>query len=437
MVDVVVRNFQAVKEAKFRIEGITVIQGESNAGKTAVVRALYAAMHNRFKSRQVRYGESAAEIKLRFSDTQGADGKPLILSVKRSFTGGSPIYVLGDKRWSKLNRDMPNEVLSYLNLGRVNVSNSEFYSLNFFKQNQAPLLAEFSQKKVMDVLSASQSVDDLNKVRKEIDIRRTKNRGAFEQLDAILTESKVNLTQVNLVISESSSLFEKGDDLNVKILSSQEKVKDLNKLKKELKEYVSLKQKTEVIRKLISLKESQVMISSKLSQYRNLSSLVKKMPRVEKEKDLLVEFGAIKMKCDKLYSKSYSLEELAMTIRDSKKLSLRLSLLSKLSELLESGQKTNVIVTNLRVLKNSLLQVKTYSRVIQDITKVLKLKETVLEFELRVKEVKSKQQKLAFLKEKLSNYSHVRSEYDRITNIFNNNLCPVCERPLGDTDHSH
>ena len=50
MINTIVRNFQSVKEAKINISGLTVLRGESNAGKSSYLKALYAATHNRFRS---------------------------------------------------------------------------------------------------------------------------------------------------------------------------------------------------------------------------------------------------------------------------------------------------------------------------------------------------------------------------------------------------
>lgn len=200
--DIIVENYQSIKKAKLKVEGITVLRGASNSGKSAFFRAVQSAMFNRFKSGVVRYGEDACSVKIRFD--KGGD----VLTVVRRNTGGSPQIKLGNNIWSKLNRDLPKEVRDFLNVGNLNVSNTEQYSLNFFSQFQPPLLAEYSSKKIMDILSASKAVDDLNIARKLIDQKRERNRGAFDQLDAAITETKVALTKSNMNLSEYLKLDE-------------------------------------------------------------------------------------------------------------------------------------------------------------------------------------------------------------------------------------
>lgn len=239
MVDIIVRNYQAVEEAKIRVDGITVIRGESNGGKTSFMQALVAGATNRFNSTCIRYGHDHTEVKLRF------DGKGDTLSIYRK-QEGSPLIKLGDKRWSKLNRDLPNDVLEFTNFGTINVSSSEKYSLNFFRQFQPPLLSEFSQKKVMDILSASKAVDDLNKVRKEVEIRRIKNKGVFEQLDASLIQTKVDLAKVSMQLDETEIMV-KADEIVVKLAEYNTRLDRLQTLAKMLPAITKLNRKIELL----------------------------------------------------------------------------------------------------------------------------------------------------------------------------------------------
>lgn len=56
MVEVEVRNFQSIEKAAFRIDGFTVIVGRSNIGKSALVRAVKAALTGAPASSFVRHG---------------------------------------------------------------------------------------------------------------------------------------------------------------------------------------------------------------------------------------------------------------------------------------------------------------------------------------------------------------------------------------------
>nr|DAI54929.1 MAG TPA: Rad50 ABC-ATPase, Mre11, DNA double-strand break [Caudoviricetes sp.] len=279
-----VKDYQAVKKATINIQGLTILRGASNAGKSSFVRAFLAAANNRFKSGVVRHGEDFAEIKIQTEPDQP------ILTVRRKATGASPIMKLGDRVFNKLNRELPIEVTNYLNFGSINVSNSEKYNLNFFTQFQPPLLFGFSQKKVMDVLSASKAVDQLNALRKELDISRTELRGKISATDANLSKIKEDLSVVRNQLQSFPDLTEvqsKSDEL-IKLNLLWDKLQSLSGL---IDFYVDVSNRVASLEILISKIQS---LEDLRSNYLNLSKLSNSL----KESDLIS-------------SKIYSLEQLA------------------------------------------------------------------------------------------------------------------------------
>ncbi len=56
MIDVEVRNFQSIEKASFQIDGFTVVVGRSNIGKSALVRAVKAALTGASAASFVRHG---------------------------------------------------------------------------------------------------------------------------------------------------------------------------------------------------------------------------------------------------------------------------------------------------------------------------------------------------------------------------------------------
>lgn len=195
MLDLIVRDFQAVKEVKLRIKGFTVLKGPSNSGKSSTIKAFYAATHNRFGSNQVRVGEDSAVVKVRW------EGKEPTLSVMRKWSGASPIMKLGENTYHKLSRNVPSEVEEFNNFGSLQAG-SDKYSLNFFVQFQKPLLLEYSQRRVMEILSASVAMSELDLVHKRLAELRSENRGAFDSVDSIITDTKAKLSETKFKIGE-------------------------------------------------------------------------------------------------------------------------------------------------------------------------------------------------------------------------------------------
>ena len=264
----IIKNFQADKEVKLETHGLTIIKGISSSGKSSSLKAIQAAVTNRFGSQQVRFGETHADVAIRW-DKEGP-----ILRVQRYAEGGSPIMSLNKKTYSKLNRNLPIEVESYNNLGIVSIGSDKFY-LNFISQFQPPLLINFSHKKVMEILSASKGVDDYNIVSKRMATLRLLNRGKFQSTDTLISNKKEQLSSLNKQYQYKEPLFSKIKTLydNYTTLQSEcSKLEESSQFllqKKELENRLRvLTRKKELLDKVEGLLSSQ----SALSQSENTVS---------------------------------------------------------------------------------------------------------------------------------------------------------------------
>lgn len=70
MIKVRVRNFQSLRDAELTIQGLTVVTGTNNSGKSALFRAIHGAFQNARGSDFVRHGASHASVLLTFEDGQ-------------------------------------------------------------------------------------------------------------------------------------------------------------------------------------------------------------------------------------------------------------------------------------------------------------------------------------------------------------------------------
>lgn len=201
-----VKDYQVVQKVNILAEGFTAIKGPSSSGKSSTLKALFAALNNRFSSGVVRNGESAAIIKLKWTP------EDKLLTVIRSCTGGSPRMQLGEQSWSKLTRDVPSEVEAYNNLGFLQVGSSRF-SLNFCTQFSKPLLLEFSQKRVMEILSSSQAMQDYYLAKDEVSKKKTLNKGAFNEVESLISQAKVNCSLIRTQLQEKQKLYSKIEEL--------------------------------------------------------------------------------------------------------------------------------------------------------------------------------------------------------------------------------
>jgi hypothetical protein len=198
MVDFIVRDFLAAREVKIRVDGLTVLRGESYSGKSSTFRAIHAACTNRFASGTVRWGASQSEVLIRF------DGSSDVLRVVKPLSGGAS-YQLGSVKYDKTRREVPAEVESFLNLG-VLVSGSDRLSLTFWEQFSRPLLRSFSQAKVSEMLGSGVALKDWGVCWKALSSRRSELRGEERVLKSLVDESKAQVDIYARLVDLGSSL---------------------------------------------------------------------------------------------------------------------------------------------------------------------------------------------------------------------------------------
>lgn len=280
MPDFIIRDFQSITEAKIPVKGFTIIVGDSSAGKSACLRAMFAATHNRFKIGQVQHGKEFIEVKVRYEDDDR------ILVVRRNQTG-SPVMKLGDKVFSKMARCVPQEVEEFNNFGTLDVGN-DIYSLNFHEQFQKPLLLEYSQKKVMEILSASKSLDDLQVVHYALSKKREQNRGAFKTVEALVNENNAKLSMLKYDLSQTESTFERVQELYNHLQKIETTLTSLSSLQVLINKHKKIDQSCDILTDVLAACHEVKLHSDRLASVQELSNHVKVLSKNESREKLLV-----------------------------------------------------------------------------------------------------------------------------------------------------
>ena len=367
MVDVKVKDYQSIKDVTLRIEGLTILKGESNAGKSSLFKAIQSAVFNRFRSGCVRFGQDESIIRLRYSDS------PLILEVRKQ-PQGSPLISLGCKAqgyktYSKLNRDVPPEVSSFNNFGKIKTSSSEDVSLNFVNQFTPPLLIQFSPKKIVDILSYSKASQDLLKVKRTLDEDSLTIKGSLKNMDTICSQQK----------------------------------EDVIKKQNQLKKYVHVE---EVKSTLNSCKAKEELLSS----LRTLTQSLRTLTQVT--------------------SSISTTQKLLSSLRTASQLSLHISSLrelqSSINQLHSTSHQTSVISNNLPLISSqiSLTSLRNYISQLNsiNITPVLSIT-TILN---KITTLSNSNTSLKQLQELINNLQTVRIGITDLTYNRDNNICPFC-----------
>lgn len=180
--DIVVRDYLAARDVRVRVEGLTVLRGESCAGKSSTFRGVVAACMNRFTSGCVRWGSAGCSVSVRFSD----DAR--VLRVTKTENGGA-VYRLGDVTYDKTRREVPSDVCSFLNFGFLEAG-SDRLSLSFWEQFTPPLLMGFSQRRIGELLGSGSGLSDWSVCWRGLGVRRDRCRGASTSLGKLLDSAK-------------------------------------------------------------------------------------------------------------------------------------------------------------------------------------------------------------------------------------------------------
>lgn len=113
-----VRNFQSIEDAAIEIDGLTVVTGTNNAGKSAFFRAIRGVFTNARGSDFVRYGAKHCTVDMHFDDGRK-------LTWKKGGDGTND-YVIDGKHFPKVGHGVPPEVREF-GVAPVPVGNTELW----------------------------------------------------------------------------------------------------------------------------------------------------------------------------------------------------------------------------------------------------------------------------------------------------------------------
>ena len=374
--DYIIRDFQSIKEAKLKVKGFTLVLGESSSGKSACLRAMYAATHNRFRNGQVRHGEDHATIMVR------NDGSSEIFTAIRPWSGSIKMK-LGNEVFNKIGRTLPKQINDFLNFGTLDVAGDN-YSLHFHDQFQKPLLLEYSQKKVMDVLSASKGIDDLMLVKDKLSEVRSENKGAFKVVDGMLASSNAQLSEVRKDIELREKLVNNMNDRydNLKVVDS--KGWELDRLKEAILKLSSIRRAEELLLKAIALQEVLEQTETKCNNLQELRVASSRIGNISKKGALLSNFISICPEQLQVTEMSQKIEDLKDSYKSSYNIDVRCERVNSRIKLLTRAANTRELMDGLP-----------FSNV-----------ETLL-----------------FT---LESFNVIKKRHDELKNIVDNGLCPVC-----------
>lgn len=219
-----IRDYKKIEALQLDVEGLVGIVGPNGSGKSTIIDALRSVFYN-VAGDTVRWGASSSAVGVQFEE-----------SVVWRRVSGSSLYIFRGKKYEKLGRAVPEEIVESLNIEPISVEDEKHY-VNFFFQLDAPLIIKLSPSRLYSLIVKSLDADKIEKASKnvekyildlkeelhDLDVRELEYKQEKEKLErAILLTAEVDLWQEAVgAYEEHVVLLEKLKDLQEKYRMSQ------------------------------------------------------------------------------------------------------------------------------------------------------------------------------------------------------------------------
>ncbi len=214
--EVNVKNYQAIKEVNLKFEpGITAIVGNSNNGKSSIIRSIEAAINNKGGSGFINYDADQCEVTIKDNDQE--------ITWIKSKKAGKSHYIINGTTLKKIGQKQIPRVAQLLNMGEVEINNERF-RLNFWKQMEYPFLVGKTPYQLFDFISRSDEQDlvkrhqddnevelkslnsDISAKNIEVDLMTKNNTEKSDEIEALKKYKSFDTEEAEKVIRDYNSL---------------------------------------------------------------------------------------------------------------------------------------------------------------------------------------------------------------------------------------
>jgi len=231
MIKVDIQNFQSIKDIQINIEGLTVINGVSNIGKSAIVRSIQYLLSSQSGHYFITSGQKQCEVELSFDNNK----------IKWISTKKTSKYIINGKKYESASNKIPNELVD-LGFKLIEVDGKK-YNIQISDQFDPIFLLKETGSKIAEVLSVVGNIDflnkaskicskDLNEQKKSLRIRKADKKDIdakisfYEGFDDIKSQfSKISIDD----LLKKQQYLDKIKKLNYQIIKVNQKVNIFNK----------------------------------------------------------------------------------------------------------------------------------------------------------------------------------------------------------------
>ena len=318
-----VKDFQIIKSANLSfLPGLNCIIGQSNNGKSALMRAAKACIYNESGTSSVRLGCNNFAVGLQMN------GHTVILQ-----KGNNSLYKIDNEVYGKIGRTQLDEVANALQIKELSINGSN-EAINFWDQMEKPFLLDRSETELFRFIVDSGKDTNVTAALKSI----TQDRQQISK-DIVITQGKIaqiedNIKRQELELQNSDKkldIYNKVIELGPKI----SRVKELTNLKnkalndgKQLSEVFSEKSRIDKVIDLssqileqINLNTRKLNLSIELSNKISISQEQIKSINILLDKTKSLDISDL----NDLFSKYKLLSSLVSKTRDTQDLIVELS----------------------------------------------------------------------------------------------------------------
>ena len=383
-------------------EGITVIVGASNNGKSSIIRLLRSLFYNLNNDSSIRQGETSYTIGV-------IDNNNKVI-VKRDLTSANKtVYSVNGNILKKVGRNPVPEVEDALNIRIIDI-NKKKMELNFLRQMEFPFLLGESGGFIYDFLSSSSNQNDFTDLfktmkhdLKEISDNKKRLEGQVDTLKDMYQTSKDTYDKLEPIdplveeilafdikmkhlqkLSDSIINLEYADEGIInqnKILKEYtgkyELLKDIDNLAMEYGKYKELEKqciKIEELNSKIQLQQESIARLDKLNKMLNMQELENLMNNVEALGKQVTSLDHRIIDIQRLHYDIDKLEEVKTTnARELDMINVLLELITNKTNMQEFTSKLDKHINNMQELVQQLegesLSINRYNVTLKNITK--------------------------------------------------------------------
>jgi exonuclease SbcC len=290
----IIENFQSHEKTELNLDpGVNIITGASQAGKTAILRALYWLLHNRPSGDRIRSSFAKGATKVMVETSEGDS----IWHVKDDKINS---YALGNEVFDKIGRDIPDMVQRALRISELNVQKQldEPFLVTSSAGEVAKTINRITRLEMVDnwVTDLTQNINSINREKERleveietsiekiklyrilVDLQPLLDRGEDNQIAlGSLSMKRNNITDLidkiqKTIRNRSRDLFlrdqfqtiiGKYSDIQAEIDKRTERVKVARSALKAYRDTQRLKSASELIGKAVAIEEQKVSLGQK------------------------------------------------------------------------------------------------------------------------------------------------------------------------------